>query len=308
MFNDTKKELIAGAIFISVFFSSGGMVAVEAASAGKNVGEGNRFYQEGNFQQSADRYKEALQDEPESDIVNFNLGTALYKTGQYDEAVEHLQRAFLSEDDALKQKAYYNLGNNFYQEGKQQENLGDFQRAVSLMEKSLGQFERALALDEADADAQHNYGFVQKEIKRLRELMQQQPQQGQNNKPDDSNEQKQSQQQQQNQTKDQQSGGGQPEQQDKKQEAAEQPEDQEQSSGKEHEQQDQQQKSGQQDGQNGEDDYNKQKASTPNQNARELTGQEAQMMLESYQQAEEPQNQLNMHRKTMDMSPVAKDW
>lgn len=269
--------------FIILFLLSSATIS-QAAVPRKDVKEGNRFYEEGDYEASKEKYMEALEKAPESDIVHFNLGTALYKKGEYQEAVDHFQKALLSEDDELKEKAYYNSGNALYKYGITREHEGAA-LVVPSLEKSLSQYERALQMDKDDQDTKHNYAFVKKELKRIREQQQQQPQQGQQEDSEENKDQEQKQQGQQSQ-----------EQQDQQQQSQQQ-------------EQEDQEKSDQERGQTGEEDYNEQQgADAQQQSAEELTREEAQMRLESYQQTEEPQEKLNIFMKKMDTRPVKKDW
>ncbi|OGX37140.1 MAG: hypothetical protein A3C36_06755 [Omnitrophica WOR_2 bacterium RIFCSPHIGHO2_02_FULL_52_10] len=246
---------------------------------------------------------EALTKNPESDIINFNLGAALYKEREYDQALDHFQKALLSEDARLKEKAYYNSGNTLYQIGRAKEQAA-VEQAVTSLEKSLNQYERALEIDRKDGDTLNNYAFVEKELKRLKEMMQNQQQQQKNDQKQDSGD---------SQDQKQQQGGEQKPQQDQGQR-----EQQEQSQQQQNEQQQGQQEHPENKGSqqeqsasqsSGERQEQRKDANGQTQaNAQELTQEEAQMLLENYQQTEEPQGLLNLHQKIQDSRPVTKDW
>lgn len=294
MFNDTKKAIYSQGILLSIFFFFAGASSIEAASPRRTIKEGNLFYKQGDYISSEEKFREAFEKDPESDIVNFNLGTALYKKEQYQGAMDHFQKAFLSEDDQLRHKAYYNSGNALYKMGIAEEREGGAALAVPPVEQSLKQYERALEIDESDEDTKHNYAFVQKELKRLKEIQKQEQQQGdQGEDPEQSEGQ-------------QQQGQGQ-DQQSKSNQSQEGREDQRQQKGDEREGQQEQQDldQGQKDG---EEDNKQQNTGTQPQSASELTSQEALMLLEKYQQTEEPQQPLNMQPKVNNPSPVLNDW
>ncbi len=103
-----------------------------AGKAEKEVKEGNRLYKKGKFSEALTSYEQALLDEPDSDIVNYDLGTALYKSEDYKRALEHFQRSLVSEDEALEQKASYNVGNAKYKYGIGQEDT-DLAGAIGLL-------------------------------------------------------------------------------------------------------------------------------------------------------------------------------
>ena len=127
------------------------------AQAGRSqVQEGNRLYEEGFFPEAHEKYLEGLATAPESGLIRFNDGNALYKGEDYQRAVEAYQRAIETDDPALVGSAWYNLGNAFYR----QQQLGE----------SLQAYKQALRLRPADIDAKHN-------LERVLEQMQQQEQQ-----------------------------------------------------------------------------------------------------------------------------------
>lgn len=284
-----------------------GAFQAEAASPQKDIKAGNLFYEQGDYVASEEKYKEALEKDPESDIVNFNLGAALYKKEQYQEAKDYFQKVFLSEDEQLKLSAYYNSGNALYKMGISEEQKGSAALAILPVESSLKQYERALEIDAEDEDTKHNYAFVQEELKRLQEIEQQQQQQGQGEDSQDSQESEGQEQQESQQSQDNQDQQGQ-----QNQEQQQDSQNQQQEQGDERDdqqQQDQQSDSEQEQGQGeGEEDNNKQNTGTQPQSASELTPQEALMLLEGYQQTEEPQEPLNMQPKINNPEPVFNDW
>lgn len=57
------------------------LLSAEALAASKSrlVQEGNELFEEENYEQSSRKYSQGLEKDPESDIMNYNMGTALYK-------------------------------------------------------------------------------------------------------------------------------------------------------------------------------------------------------------------------------------
>lgn len=315
MFNDAKKTTIRQKAFLSILCVLVHCVAAEAASPKRDIKEGNRHYQNGDYAASREKYADALKKAPESDIVNFNLGTAFYKEEDYEKAIDHLQKVFLSEDDELRISAHYNLGNALYRAGMTHVE-DDIDLAISSLEKSISQYKRALSIDEGNKDANHNFEYVQKELMRLKEKQEQQKEQNQKqcdlpkDKKDQQQQEQSSQEKQESQRQQQQEGQqgeeGQKQQQEQQSEDGEEKKAQ---SGQEEPSREQQEKQDQGRGQEEKEDYNKQQEEgAQSQNAQELTQKEAQMLLESYQQAEEPQGLLNVHPRANDKRPVFKDW
>ncbi len=286
MSSGKKKGQIALGVGIGVLF---GMLTFaplsHAASPRKAVSEGNLFYKSGEYDQSAQKYQEALEKDPESDIINFDMGTALHKQGRHQEAFDHLQKALLSDDEILKEMTHYNLGNTLYHWGIAKENE-NIEGAISSLQNALKQYEDALTIKKDDDDALHNRGFVQKELERLLKKQE---------KKDSSPQQK----------KDQ----------------AEQPENQQEQSGSRQDEQNEetsQQKKGEDSSaesqgspkENHGDERKDQDSSVKPESLdpQTLTESEARKLLENYQQTEEPKGLLNVFQGHRDTAPVLKDW
>lgn len=130
-----------------------------SAQAGRErVIEGNRLYEEGRFQEAHQKYLEAMAEAPESSIIPFNDGNALYQDADYQRAMEAYQRAIETGDPALASAAWYNLGNALY---RQQQ-----------LEPALEAYKQALRMNPTDVDSKHN-------LERVLEQMQEQEQQQQ---------------------------------------------------------------------------------------------------------------------------------
>ena len=168
-----------------------------AAQPGRGaVAAGNRLYDEGRYEEAHEQYLEALREAPDSPIVPFNDGNALYRTEELERAMESYRQAAESGNPAVEAQGWYNLGNALY---KQQQ-----------LEPALEAYKEALRRNPADTDAKHNFEVT------LEQLEQQQQQQ------QDENDEGQDQQDQQDQQDPQQS------EQDQDQEQQNQPENQEQ--------------------------------------------------------------------------------
>ena len=271
MFSHTQNKisrLISAWFFLfiaSLVFPRSG----QAASVKESVRRGNHLYGQGKFADSLKKYEQALEKAPESDIVNFNAGTALYKRQQYDEAIDHFQKAILGDDASLRARAYYNLGDSFYKSGIGKEKV-DINAAMTALRESLKHLASALALDKKDQDAQYNYDFVNKELERLREEQQKQQQQ--------------------------QSDAQQPGKQ-------ENPLQSQSDASQAQEQKDGQQSSGEQ---SSSDDRQVHSGSVPG--AEELTKSEAERLLQNYRQTEEPQGLLHVFEEKHETGAVIKDW
>ena len=264
-------------IFVLLFFSS----PLWAASEGKSVQEGNKNFKNGQFDEAMKNYEEALQKSPESDVGNFNAGAALYKQGRYQESVERTQKALLSENKEIQQKAQYNLGNAFYKWGISEEDK-NISSAIKKVEQSLSHYEKALSMRKDDEDAQSNDEFVKKELERLKKKQQEEQQKKSQEKQNNQN-----QQQQQQQT----------------------PSENKDKSSSDQKQKNEEQKFSEEGAKEGEEDYNK-NTGLGSQNAQDkkLTAQEAQMLLKNYEATEEPKGLFRIFRSSGDLKDVEKDW
>ena len=149
------------------------------------IAEGNRLFHEGQFEEALTRYGEVLVDDPDSPLVNFNMGAAHYKAGDYDAALSSFGRV-PSQDDTQPRtaRAAYNLGNTQYQIGAAAE-AAQPPAALKAYTAALAAYRRALGVDPSDQDAKFNYELVAKKIEQLKERMQnQQHNQPQHGQPD----------------------------------------------------------------------------------------------------------------------------
>lgn len=153
-------------IILSLFLTESCIAAVPK----KEVKKGNSLFSKGNYKDALKQYEDALVKSPDSNVVNYNLGAALYKTEDYEAAINHFEKSLSTEDKVLEEKSSYNIGNAKYKFGitKEESNL---KAAVALVEQSLRGYERALELDPKDEDAKYNFEFVKKELERLKEKL-----------------------------------------------------------------------------------------------------------------------------------------
>jgi len=256
----------------------------------KEVKEGNLLYNEGKFEDALEKYEKAYLDNPDSDIVNFNLGAGLYKNDEYEKALEHFKRSLLTDDQELEQKANYNLANSEYKLGISRENE-DLENAVKLLGESLRHYENSSELNPDDEDVSYNYEFVEKELKRLKEKLEQQKQEQQSQDQQDKEEDDQNQESSNSQEQESQSSQANQEESDKDSRQGEEKEDKgqdDQGMGKEQAQDDGDQ--------------------TRNQEESQLSESQARMLLEGYSQDEEPKGLYQQKLpKGLDVD-VLKDW
>ncbi|MDA1093080.1 MAG: tetratricopeptide repeat protein [Acidobacteria bacterium] len=124
------------------------------------VASGNRLYEEGRFDEAHEQYLEALRQAPDSPVVPFNDGNALYRTEAFERAMDAYQKAAESGDPRVAASAWYNLGNALYNQQQ--------------LEPALEAYKQALRRNPSDTDAKHNLEVT------LEQLQEQQQNQDQN--------------------------------------------------------------------------------------------------------------------------------
>jgi len=150
---------------------------------------GNRLYNRDLYDDAMTKYTEVLVDSPNSPYIHFNIGNAAYKKEDYEEAIKSYTRtASTASDTLIESKAYYNLGNCKYRQGRLKENtnLGE---AISLYREALDYYKQALDRSPEDTNAKYNHEFVERKMK---ELLDKQKQQGQQQSGEQQSQQEQS--------------------------------------------------------------------------------------------------------------------
>ena len=119
------------------------------ASVAGDVNKANDLYRQGKFDDSLKLYQEALDQDDKSAVVKYDLGTALYKKGDYAKALGYLEQAAQDKNIKVRPKAEYNLGNDLYKSGIQKENT-NVDEAIKTLQEALGQYGQTIAEDPQD--------------------------------------------------------------------------------------------------------------------------------------------------------------
>src|SRR3989339_16805 len=107
---------------------------------------GNGLYKKGAFDQSLEKYREAEIKNPGHPAVNFNKGDALYKLEDYDGASNAWRAGQRPGNPAFESAVEYNLGNNAWRQGKTDE--------------AVNHYKKALILNPKDEDAKYNLEYI----------------------------------------------------------------------------------------------------------------------------------------------------
>jgi Ca-activated chloride channel family protein len=138
---------------------------------------GERDYKSGQYEQAFQDYLRAAEAQPERKDLQYNVGAAAYKAGEFSEAEDAFHKALETPDLNLQERAYYNLGNAQFQHGVTMRKV-DTDKTMNLWEQALRSYDSALKLKDSP-DARHNYNIVKMA---LDELKRQQPSGGKKNK------------------------------------------------------------------------------------------------------------------------------
>jgi Ca-activated chloride channel homolog len=136
-----------------------------------DVERGNRHYRAGRFAEAVEAYRSALRSGDGDATIHYNLATALLQLREWGEAEHHFHRALESVEPALRQDAYYNLGNRFLYQAR----LNSGETSLQLLESAADAYRHALRLDPGDGQAKWNLEMTLREIE---EQSQQMPPQG----------------------------------------------------------------------------------------------------------------------------------
>jgi len=158
-----------------------------------------KAYQKGDFATAQREYAAAAQRDPKKPDLQFNVGTAAYKAGQFPQAAEAFQKSLDGKPSAdpkrlaAQEDAYYDLGNTLYRSGQKTE-PSNAQQTIQTWEQAVKTYDAALQLRANDTDAKYNRDLVQRKLDQLKKQQEQQqkqqPQSQQNQKQDQKQDQK----------------------------------------------------------------------------------------------------------------------
>ena len=126
----------------------------------QSIKAGNEAYRTQDFDAAVNAFESAVSDKPDNPITHHNLGTALYKEGNFRRAAAAFQTSLLKGDLPNQSDVYYNLGNAQFQ-------MRDLTGAIE-------SYENSLRLKPYDVDAKHNLALAQQLLKEQQEKNKQQ--------------------------------------------------------------------------------------------------------------------------------------
>ena len=137
--------------------------------------KGLSHYQNHEYEAAQEYYESVLRERGNQAQAHFGRGSSAFQQGDLETAKHSFEQSLKADDEQLKSKAMYNLGNTFYQNQK--------------TEEALAFYRKALELDPTDKEAKYNYEF----LKYQQEPPEDQQEQDQSNKEQENKEQDQEQ-------------------------------------------------------------------------------------------------------------------
>lgn len=136
----------------------------------KHIREGNKYFENKQFDDSEISYRKALEEESKSFNALFNLGDALYKQEKFEDAASEFIDLTQTGDDRIKRaRSFHNLGNSLLKANKIQE--------------SIEAYKNSLRNDPADLETKYNLAYAQDLLKQ-QEQQQQEKNENQEDKKD----------------------------------------------------------------------------------------------------------------------------
>lgn len=154
-----SKIQAAAAMLLAIIFLP---VAAKASPA-----SALRDYKAGEYTNALEQFQQLAETQTNDLRLIFNAGDAAYRATNFDLAQEFFQRAALSPNLNLQEKAFYNLGNAQFQLAKSAKDLDGLQAGLETAEKS---YQHALTLDTNDADAAFNLAFTSNVVEQIKEF------------------------------------------------------------------------------------------------------------------------------------------
>ncbi|QQY09657.1 MAG: VWA domain-containing protein [Candidatus Xiphinematobacter sp.] len=104
-----RRILFPGLILVGI---------LSTATSVKAAQNGLESYQRGDYQKALKDFESCLQERPNLPEASFNAGTAAYRLGDYDRALDFFGKAIPGKSVQLRASAQYNMGNSLVRKGE----------------------------------------------------------------------------------------------------------------------------------------------------------------------------------------------
>ena len=154
-------------------------VALTAMSgmAHASVSDAEKSYRRGDYARADREYEASARKRPTEARLQFNVGAAAYKTGDFKTATTAFQSAIKTGAPPVQQGAFYNLGNTEYRVGQQTQQAQP-DTTIAQWQAAVKSYDAALQIQPGDADAKFNRDLVQRQLAQLQQKQQQNQKQG----------------------------------------------------------------------------------------------------------------------------------
>ncbi|HEM46374.1 MAG TPA: tetratricopeptide repeat protein, partial [Alphaproteobacteria bacterium] len=160
-----RVALRAGVLLLAVAVFAAAAGPAGAESARSLVAGGNGRLRAGDVEGAIEQYERASVEAPESPIIDFNIGAALYRKGEFSAARERfVTAAEKTRELDLEARAWYNAGNCAFREGQRMLD-GDLEQALEGFRESARFYTTALERNPDDEDAAWNLELARLHIK-----------------------------------------------------------------------------------------------------------------------------------------------
>jgi Ca-activated chloride channel family protein len=173
----TERPVVAGGAALSTL-----MLLLPVHPANASTASANLAYAKGDYVRAERDYAAAVKHDPNASALQFNLGTAAYKAGRFDEAAQAFRASVGALQSANKKRlaeqayAYYDLGNTLYRTGQKTEQ-SNTQQTIEGWTRAVKAYDVALQLRPDDADGKFNRDLVQRKLETLKKKQSEQDQQ-----------------------------------------------------------------------------------------------------------------------------------
>ena len=143
--------------------------ALGAASTGLN------HYQDGKYNEAYQSFQQDLQSHPDSsqkEKIEFDAGTAAFKMGDFNKALQSFSDALLSPDQRLQENSHFNLGRTLEDRADMAQTNDS---ALKDLTDAASHYEATLQLNPKNEAAKANLEEVKKKIERLKQRPKQKP-------------------------------------------------------------------------------------------------------------------------------------
>ncbi len=160
------------------------------------IRKGNSEYKKEKYQEAEKQYRKANQKDTSNIKALFNLGDALYKQKQYNQAAKVFNDLLSQKlDESIKARVYHNLGNSYLNSAISNDTL-NMETKQNIIKQSIDSYKKSLRLQPDDDETRYNYVYANKLLKKIEQQQQNQEQNNKNNNKQQNKDEQQNQQQQ----------------------------------------------------------------------------------------------------------------